>query len=64
MEVARVWCKEFYRLREKIFYNLQEIEEKEDFNENLDILAKNLENFNVKDYVFLREKVKFSNLHT
>lgn len=59
MDVAKGWCKEFYRLRDKVFYNLEEVN-KSNYLDDCDpeVLAETIFNFRRSDYVFLNSNVK------
>jgi glycogen synthase len=62
LEVSKNWNKEFYRLREKVFYNINESDDLKEFSDvSADDIRESLSKFNYKDYVFLKEaeRVKF-----
>jgi hypothetical protein len=65
MDVAKQWCREFYRLRDKIFYNTKEVNNFEDYpfvvDQEKEKVITALTRFSPKDYVFLKETEKVIN---
>ena len=59
MDVSKQWCKEFYRLREKVFYNIKAVSDLEDFPYNPNnVDYAEINNSSVKEYIFLKDREK------
>jgi hypothetical protein len=62
MDVSKQWCREFYRLREKVFFNTKEVNDIDNYQFNILNEKEHVENsltgFSPKEYIFLKEKEK------
>ncbi len=54
LDVAKQWCNEFYRIKDKIYFDIKVIQQNS-LHLNLRDLSE-LNNFNTRDYIFVIDK--------